>query len=78
MNKTTYQFSQTGTIPGIPGEWHAGLLVDVDTDTNTVVGTRLMNAPAADDSASPPATEESPTSQQASNEAKTTAKEAKG
>lgn len=79
MNIQTWQFSQTGTIPGIPGEWHAGLLVDIDLDTNEVIGTRLMNASATSDSATPAATEEPPAQPLASNdEAKTTnAKEAK-
>ena len=48
MNNRTYQFYETGVIPGIPGEWHAGLLVDVDEDTMTVLGTRLMHAPTAE------------------------------
>jgi len=38
-----------GTIPGLPnGDFHAGLHVDVDMDTMTVVGTSLINAPPPD------------------------------
>lgn len=45
-NIKTYIFNETGVIPGVPGEFHAGLLVDVDLNTMTVVGQRLANAPA--------------------------------
>lgn len=45
----TYSFYMSGVIPGIPGEWHAGSIVDVDEATMTVVGTRLMNAPTVPD-----------------------------
>jgi len=49
MNKQTWQFPHTGTIPGIAGLWHAGQLVDVDTDTNTVVATRLVDVPTLEE-----------------------------
>jgi hypothetical protein len=46
MNKKTYTFiGTTGTIPNVPGEFPAGVSVDIDLDTNTVLETRLLNAP---------------------------------
>lgn len=46
MNKKTYTFiGTTGTIPNVPGEFPAGISVDIDTDTNTVLETRLLDAP---------------------------------
>jgi len=52
MSTQTYQFPHTGTIPGIAGEFHAGLLVDVEWDDltgiGTVIGTRLANVPTID------------------------------
>ena len=45
MNKQTWIFHETATIPGIPGEWHAGLDVDIDTDAMAVLDVRLRDAP---------------------------------
>ncbi len=46
MNKKTYVFiGTTGTIPNVPGDFPAGVSVDIDLDTNTVLETRLLNAP---------------------------------
>jgi hypothetical protein len=42
----TYSFYESGVIAGIPGEWYAGQLVDVDEATMTVVDVRLMALPA--------------------------------
>ena len=43
MSIKTYRIiGATLAIPGVPGEWHDGQEVDVDTDTNTVVATRLL------------------------------------
>jgi hypothetical protein len=36
-------------IPGIPGEFHAGQEIDIDTDENKVVATRLLAVPPADE-----------------------------
>lgn len=33
----TYVFSQLGTIPGIPGEFHAGEIVIVDEETQMII-----------------------------------------
>lgn len=44
-NIQVYQFHETGAIPGIPGEWHAGQIVEVDMDTMTVISVRLRQAP---------------------------------
>jgi hypothetical protein len=35
--KRTYVFSQLGTIPGIPGEFHAGEIVIIDEETMQIV-----------------------------------------
>lgn len=35
--KKTYIFSQLGTIPGIPGEFHAGEIVIVDDETREIL-----------------------------------------
>jgi hypothetical protein len=35
--KRTYVFSQLGTIPGIPGEFHAGEIVTIDEETMQIV-----------------------------------------
>lgn len=32
----------TLAIPGVPGMWHAGQEVDIDTDTNEVLDVRLL------------------------------------
>ncbi len=46
MNKKTYVFiGTTGTIPNVPGQFPAGVSVDIDLDTNTVLETRLLDAP---------------------------------
>lgn len=43
MNKQTYKIiGSTLAIPNVPGTWHAGQEVDVDTDTNEVLATRLQ------------------------------------
>jgi len=54
MQKKTYVFHEAGVIPGIPGSFPAGVEVDIDLDTMTVVGQRFRQANAlevADDSA---------------------------
>jgi len=44
MNKKTYSFYDVGgTIPGIPGEYPAGIDVDVDLDDMKVLDVRLRN-----------------------------------
>jgi len=35
--KRTYVFSQLGTIPGIPGEFHAGEIVTIDEETREII-----------------------------------------
>lgn len=41
MSIQTWTFpAMGGTIPGIPGEWHIGQEVDIDTETNTVLAVR--------------------------------------
>jgi hypothetical protein len=41
MNKQTWVFYETtGVIPGIPGTWHAGQEVDIDTDTGAILAVR--------------------------------------
>lgn len=35
--KKTYVFSQLGTIPGIPGEFHAGEIVTIDEETREII-----------------------------------------
>lgn len=58
MNKQTYSFTLTsGVIPGIPsdqpdGQFHAGLLVDVDLDEMIVLSTRLVNTMTGETAAS--------------------------
>lgn len=43
MSLETYSFYDiTGVIPGIPGEFHAGQRVTIDTDTMTVVSQELI------------------------------------
>lgn len=43
MNKQTYRIiGSTLAIPGVPGTWHAGQEVDVNTDTNEVLAVRLL------------------------------------
>lgn len=37
MTPKIYHFHELGTIPGIPGIFHAGLRVTVDLDTMTVI-----------------------------------------
>jgi len=49
LKKQTWTFNETGTIPGIPGEWHAGQEVDIDEDTMTVVDVRLRKVLAQPD-----------------------------
>lgn len=39
----------TGAIPGVPGEFHAGQEVDVDTNTGMVIAVRLRGAPTPPD-----------------------------
>ncbi len=59
MNKQTYRIiGSTLAIPGVPGEWHAGQEVDVDTDTNEVLATRLLPTTPedADTETTPPQT----------------------
>lgn len=40
----SYKFYEKGSLPiGIPGEFHAGLVVTVDTDTKEIISVRLMS-----------------------------------
>lgn len=42
MIQTYRIIGATLAIPNVPGTWHAGQEVDVDTDTNEVLATRLL------------------------------------
>lgn len=42
MIKTYRIIGSTLAIPGVPGTWHAGQEVDVDTDTGKVLDVRLL------------------------------------
>lgn len=59
MNTKIYNFYQLGVIPGIPGQWHSGQVVEVDTNTNTILDVRLRDAPITQE-AQPVAVEETP------------------
>jgi hypothetical protein len=46
MNKQTFIFyGNGGIIPGIPGSFSAGIVVDVDLDTMTILAERSLNLP---------------------------------
>lgn len=45
MKKKTYSFNRNSSIPGIPGEFHGGLDVDIDEDEMKVLDVRLRDAP---------------------------------
>ncbi|HTJ49440.1 MAG TPA: hypothetical protein VL443_08320 [Cyclobacteriaceae bacterium] len=43
MNKTVYTFFESGCIPGIPGQFHAGQRVIVDQDRSKIIKTSLLD-----------------------------------
>ncbi len=56
MNKQTYKIiGSTLAIPGVPGLFHAGQEVEVDTDANEVLAVRLLpTTPEDADTETPP------------------------
>lgn len=65
LNKQTYRIiGSTLAIPGVPGEWHAGQEVDVNTDTNEVLDVRLLPTTPEDADPEQATDEQTPTQPQ--------------